>query len=81
MKVHVQRFALIALALATSAASAQFVKGNEAVRVMADGTKKVELPPLPSVALGSPCPSYNPVRKHSKLDFLSPVDFEQGLMG
>ena len=24
---------------------------------------------------------YNPVRKHSKLDFLSPVDFEQGLMG
>jgi len=21
---------------------------------------------------------YNPVRKHSKLDFLSPVDFEQG---
>jgi putative transposase len=22
---------------------------------------------------------YNPVRKHSKLDFLSPVDFEQGL--
>jgi putative transposase len=24
---------------------------------------------------------YNPVRKHSKPDFLSPVDFEQGLMG
>jgi putative transposase len=24
---------------------------------------------------------YNPVRKHSKLDFLSPVDFEQGLTG
>lgn len=24
---------------------------------------------------------YNPVRQHSKLDFLSPVDFEQGLMG
>ena len=24
---------------------------------------------------------FNPVRKHSKLDFLSPVDFEQGLMG
>ena len=24
---------------------------------------------------------YNPVRKHSTLDFLSPVDFEQGLMG
>ena len=24
---------------------------------------------------------YNPVRKHSTLDFLSPVHFEQGLMG
>lgn len=24
---------------------------------------------------------YNPSRKHSKLDFLSPVQFEQGLMG
>jgi len=57
MKTHAQWFALIALALATSAASAQFVKGNEAVRVMSDGTKKVEVPPLPSVALGSPCPA------------------------
>lgn len=60
MKVHVQRFALIALALATSAALAQFVKGNEAVRVMADGTHKVEVPPLSSVALGSPCPAIKP---------------------
>jgi len=24
---------------------------------------------------------YNPVRKHSKLDLLSPIDFEQGLTG
>lgn len=24
---------------------------------------------------------YNPVRKHSKLDFLSPVQFEEGLKG
>ena len=60
MKVHFQRFALITLALTTSAASAQFVQGNEAVRVMADGTKKVEVPPLPSVALGSPCPAAKP---------------------
>ena len=57
MKSNIQWFVLIALALATSAASAQFVKGNEAVRVMADGTQKVEVPPLPSVALGSPCPA------------------------
>ena len=57
MKPNAQWFALIALALTTSAASAQFVQGNEAVRVMADGTQKVEVPPLPSVALGSPCPA------------------------
>ena len=57
MKPHAQWFALITLALATSAASAQFVQGNEAVRVMADGAQKVEVPPLPSVALGSPCPA------------------------
>ena len=60
MKPHAQWLALIALSLATSAASAQFVKGNEAVRVMADVTKKVEVPPLPSVALGSPCPAAKP---------------------
>ena len=60
MKPHAQWFALIADALAASAASAQFVKGNEAVRVMTDGTQKVEVPPLPSVALGSPCPAAKP---------------------
>mgnify|MGYP006161081951 FL=1 len=60
MKYQVQWFALIALALATSAASAQFVKGNAAVRDMADGTKKVEVPPLPSVTLGSPCSAAKP---------------------
>jgi hypothetical protein len=60
MKSLVQWFALIALALAASSASAQFVKGNEAVKVMADGTKKVEVPPLPSVALGKPCPADKP---------------------
>lgn len=60
MKPHVQWFALIAFALALSTASAQFVKGNEAVRVMVDGSNKVEVPPLPSVALGSPCPAAKP---------------------
>jgi hypothetical protein len=60
MKTHARFFVLIALALATSAASAQFVKGNEAVKVMTDGTKKVEVPPLSSVALGSPCPAVKP---------------------
>ena len=60
MKPNAQWFALIALALTTSAASAQFVQGNEAVRVMADGAQKVEVPPLPSVTLGSPCPANKP---------------------
>jgi hypothetical protein len=37
-----------ALAVASSASLAQFVNGNEAVKVMADGSKKVETPPLPT---------------------------------
>ncbi len=43
---------LIAVAILTAAdppaALAQFVKGNEAVKVMPDGSKKVETPPLPA---------------------------------
>lgn len=47
MKPHAQWFALITLALATSAASAQFVEGNEAVKLLPDGQVSVETPPLP----------------------------------
>ena len=36
------------LALAASASSAQFVKGNEAVKLMPDGTRRVETAPLPT---------------------------------
>lgn len=36
---------------------AQFVKGNEAVRVLADGTKKVETPPTKGLPLAAPCPA------------------------
>jgi hypothetical protein len=36
---------------------AQYVRGNEAVLVMADGTKKVETPPIPSAGLPPPCPA------------------------
>jgi hypothetical protein len=46
-----------ALAVGSSTASAQFVKGNEAVKVMADGSKKVETPPLPTASLAAPCPA------------------------
>lgn len=46
-----------ALAVASTAPQAQFVKGNEAVKVMPDGTKRIETPPLPSASLGKPCPA------------------------
>ncbi|MFO1219611.1 MAG: hypothetical protein U1E89_14690 [Burkholderiaceae bacterium] len=53
------QFILVAVlsAGAPVSAMAQYVKGNEAVRVLADGTKKVETPPLPSVPLGKVCPA------------------------
>ncbi|MFG6417193.1 hypothetical protein ACG02S_25180 [Roseateles sp. DC23W] len=50
----------VMLSLAAGSASAQFVKGNEAVSVMPDGTKKVETPPLPTASLGTPCPAERP---------------------
>lgn len=49
--------ALAALAIAAAPASAQFVQGNEAIKVMQDGSKKVETPPLPSATLAAPCPA------------------------
>ena len=57
MKAFRHLLALVPLALAATTASAQFVKGNEAVKVMPDGIKKVETPPLPSASLGVPCPA------------------------
>lgn len=48
MKAVRHLLALAALALAATTAGAQFVKGNEAVKVMPDGTKKVETPPVPA---------------------------------
>lgn len=48
------------LALVAGSATAQFVKGNEAVKVMPDGTKKVETPPHPSTTLGAPCAADKP---------------------
>ena len=48
------------LVLASTAVPAQFVKGNEAVAVMPDGSKRVETPPLPSIPLAAPCPADRP---------------------
>jgi hypothetical protein len=49
-------FAAVAVALATATAHAQFVKGNEAVKVLADGSKRVETPPTAGAVLSKPCP-------------------------
>jgi hypothetical protein len=57
--VHHQ-LVVVALALASTSSMAQFVKGNEAVRVMPDGTRKVETPPLPAGTLAAPCLAENP---------------------
>src|SRR5574337_1283411 len=46
-----------AVALATGIASAQYVKGNEAVKVMPDGSKRVEMPPTAGALLAKPCPA------------------------
>ena len=44
------------LAQVAAAASAQFVRGHEAVKVMPDGTKKVETPPSsPAASKAKPC--------------------------
>lgn len=46
------------LLLASSAATAQFVKGNEAVQILPDGSRRVETPPLPRNAVMPPaCPA------------------------
>lgn len=58
MKVSQLIVVLAALAVGPSAAFAQFVKGNEAVKVLSDGSKKVETPPVPSTGPASkskPC--------------------------
>jgi hypothetical protein len=49
-----------AVAIANPTAHAQFVKGNEAVKVLADGSRRVETPPLPAGTLGTPCAATNP---------------------
>jgi hypothetical protein len=44
------------MAMHGSASHAQFVKGNEAVKVVG-GNKQVETPPLPKTGLAKPCPA------------------------
>jgi hypothetical protein len=47
----------VAFAFVSLCSEAQFVKGNEAVRTLPDGSKRVETPPLPGINLGRPCPA------------------------
>lgn len=49
--------AVCAFALVTATSHAQYVKGNEAVRAMPDGTRQVETPPIPKDVLAKPCPA------------------------
>lgn len=60
MKFVLPLMASAALILAATASQAQFVKGNEAVKVMPDGSKKVELPPSAGALLAKPCPAIQP---------------------
>lgn len=48
------------IAVVSTASLAQFVKGNEAVKVMPDGTKRVETPPTTGALLAKPCPAAQP---------------------
>ena len=51
-----QLIAIATLSFASIAANAQFVKGNEAVKVAPDGDRRVETPPHPK-SLSKPCPA------------------------
>lgn len=55
---HIASFA--ATLLVAFGASAQFVKGNEAVSISADGARRVETPPLPAGKLWNPCAATKP---------------------
>ena len=57
MKVAFLISACLSLAALTSAAHGQFVKGNEAVTLMPDGSKRVETPPPPTSSVSKPCPA------------------------
>lgn len=59
MNAAIRILALVAMG-AAAPAHAQYVKGNEAVRLLPDGTRKVELAPLPktgSAPRSKPCPA------------------------
>lgn len=60
MKFLLRHLSPIAFVLATTTASAQFVRGNEAVSLRADGSRNVETPPTSGALLAKPCPASEP---------------------
>lgn len=60
MNITVQLLALASAATLAASAQAQFVKGNEAIIVKADGSREVATPPLPNFKLAPPCRADNP---------------------
>ena len=60
MKIVQSLLVCAVLAAASTASFAQFVKGNEAVKAMPDGGKKVETPPIAGALLAKPCPAAQP---------------------
>jgi hypothetical protein len=60
--MNVAQLIVVSAALAVNCPTAlgQFVKGNEAVRVMADGSRRVETPPVAGALLAKPCPASEP---------------------
>lgn len=58
MKPIAAGLASLVLALSPAVSQAQVVKGNQAVKLLPDGTKRVELAPLPTtgpIRLAKPC--------------------------
>ncbi len=55
MKLAHRVAASIGIAFVAHLAGAQYVKGNEAVRILTNGTKQVDTPPIPSGVLAAPC--------------------------
>jgi hypothetical protein len=47
----------MSLILLAASSNAQYVKGNEAVRLLPNGTKQVDTPPAPANVLAKPCPA------------------------
>lgn len=48
---------MTSLILCAASSNAQYVKGNEAVRLLPNGTKQVDTPPAPANVLAKPCPA------------------------